>query len=453
MASKETFPLPGDEGFTVQTFRLRIQAGLDVFVSASRLLAALVSCHAVIIGSFASYVALDVRLPLGLDLAVEYNRFKAMSAFLQSQGYRPSEESVVSPWRQTAHSVYCFRSVVRRRIGPSPTNYIRLVRLNEAPYVLYIHLLKSPTTFEMTYLTPSTWVTFYPDLLKRRISWYRWSQTVNQFIHNRDSSLYRAGIQCVECNSGSFGACEACPANNRLLSGGHGVYSVVFNVNRRRHDVYGLDARDNFVSVPVKWRFSVQCFNTDCVRFLPQPVRRPEIYFAPSSDETVESVSDELCCFKQAWIKHCSLQCSFAVLFRPDMPPSLVPVPIEPFASEFTSIDCVMAELWFPRPDSDVWSMESSRITKSSDDEDLRDVSYTLYVTEHDREGFDTFNHSHNSAMLLVKHTTCELLSFRNDDLVDVKRFVYEWLDPTLLHSDDEYAGFSDWYVDSDQDA
>ncbi|THU88959.1 hypothetical protein K435DRAFT_865788 [Dendrothele bispora CBS 962.96] len=128
---------------------------------------------------------------------------------------------------------------------------------------------------------------------------------------------------------------------------------------------------------------------------------------------------------------------------RGNTTPALVPVPLEPSTNQFRTIDSVMAELWFPRPDSDVWSMTDLRIVKHTADQDKPNVMYVLYVQPEDRENFDDDCRKHYSPMLLVKHTHDHLVSFTSQDLGNIKRFVYEWLDPTLIESDDLYAGHS----------
>ncbi|THU79411.1 hypothetical protein K435DRAFT_810737 [Dendrothele bispora CBS 962.96] len=425
---------------------------LNIFVPATELLTTLVTCRGVIIGSIANYVASNSvpPAPAGLDIAVEHDGFGLISTFFQDQGYERSEDTVIEPWRSTAHSVTHFRPQSRRRIGPSSTSdYVRVVRLKSVPYALYMHILKSPTTAEMTFLTPLSWVCLYPDLWKERVSWFRWSDIVNQNTSDSETRLRKNGFLLRSSNTGHPTPCIDCPANNRLLTGGEGVRVVVHCLSRNRSDTYGQHASHNFASVPVKWRFSVHCFNPLCPRYIPFPVRQPDLFFAPSSDEVIESVTDDMCAYKTAWIFWCGLRYVLAALMRPDSPPTLVPFPVEPSTTTFHGVDSAMAEIWFPRPSSDVWTMKEHRMSKT-DDEESPAVSYTLYIQSYDREEFEEAGRTHASAMLLIKHTSQGLLSFTINELGGLKRFVYEWLDPTLEESSDIYAGHSDYYADPD---
>ncbi|THV04227.1 hypothetical protein K435DRAFT_851046 [Dendrothele bispora CBS 962.96] len=430
MAPTQSFP--GDPGFTVRSFRARVHQVLDLYVPASEFLSLLVSARGVIIGSVARHVAHDTipPSPSGLDVAIAHEGLSLISSFLLGKGYQRSDDTVIAPWRTTAQAVYHFQNRSRRRFGPSSaTDYVRVVQLCPIPHALYVHLLKSPTTADMTFLSPSVWVTFYPEL---------WSDR-----------LQRNGISVISSNTDCNTPCHNCPASNRGFSDSVGFRFVLYSIPRSRADIYGQQALSNFKNVPIKWRFSVHCFNVSCPRYFPWLIRRPDVFFAPASDEIVESLTDDMCMFKESWISRCGLRCNLGVLMRPDTPPNLVPVPLEPLATHFSSLDSVMAELWIPRPDSVVWTMENLRLTKLIDE--ATKVKYTLYIQPHDRSDIDEDNHSHIYPMLLLKHTDHEMLSFTTEELDNVKRTVYEWLDPTLEESDDIYVGHSDWYVDTDE--
>ncbi|THU98180.1 hypothetical protein K435DRAFT_856905 [Dendrothele bispora CBS 962.96] len=445
-------PFPGTPAFDIRAFRSRIQEIVGHYVPANDLFTVLVSSRGVVIGSVAHCVALRTTssAPTGLDIAVEYSGFDLLSTFLVDKGYQKAEDTVCSPWRDTAHSVYHFGTPKHRRFGPSRhTVYVRVVRLSPTPHALYSHLLKSPTTLEMTYLTPSTWMTLYPALWEQSLSLYRWCEVVNQTIRNSESKIGRKGFEVVSSNSADITPCHQCPAANRLLTGGFDIRYTVHCIPRTRADTFGQHTLQDFKCTPIKWRFSVHCFNASCPRYTPWAIRRPNIFFAPASDETSEALTDDMCMFKEAWIHRTGLRYSLAVLMRPDTPPCLVPLPLEPYAPTFTSVDSVMSELWIPRPTSDVWSMEKLRVSKSFDVDGKR-VIFTLYVHPYDRTSFNSFTRNHTSPMLLFKHTPQGMLSFTPQDLDTVKRIVYEWLDPTLEDSDDMYAGHSDWYADSE---
>ncbi|THU88960.1 hypothetical protein K435DRAFT_803123 [Dendrothele bispora CBS 962.96] len=300
-----SLPLPGADGFPLRLFRDRIAVVLNIYLPVQDLLTTLNIARGVIIGSVANIIAMDTtpQAPTGLDLAVEYDGFRHLSGFIVGNGYEQSEDVVAAPWSSTAHSVYHFRILSRRRIGPSSiTDYVRVVRLKPQRYALFLHLLKSPSTVSMTYLSSSTWLTFYPELWKNRQAWSRWGEVVNDHATDSERRVKKLGFDSLFTNEHNLTPCIDCPAANRLLTGGMGVYSVVHCQPRNRADTYGQKALNNFASVSIKWRFSVHCFNSCCPRHVHWAVRQPEVFFAPTSAECVEALSDELCMYKEAWV-------------------------------------------------------------------------------------------------------------------------------------------------------
>ncbi|THU79558.1 hypothetical protein K435DRAFT_875354 [Dendrothele bispora CBS 962.96] len=440
--------LPGHVSFDACDLRARIVEVIEDFVPARTLLTMLGRSNGVILGSVAHHVALpneDIA-PTGVDIAVDFEGFDIMFSFLEGLDLECSSESVSHPWSSTAESVHVFRHKRKRRIGPGLPRYlyVRLIRLKTGSDTLYFHLLSSPTTSEMTYLTPSSWVTFYPMLWQARVSWYRWSDTVNQYIRDKRYSARNAGFKLVNTNATHTGTCTSCPASTHVLSGNDSVYVVTHSLARRRTDVHGTMADRLFKDISIKWKFSVHCFNSNCCRYQAVTVREPNRFFAPSSQETIDCNTDEHCNYKIAWISSLRVLTYHAIMLRPNQFPNLVPVFIEPTEPHYRTIDSVAVEQWFARTGGEVWSLKSHRLLRSDVEDGAPDVMYTLFVSPGDSVNFDRY---HEDTMLLVKHTDSALLSFDRQDLEDIKRYVYEWLDPTLADSDND-AGRSDCYAD-----
>ncbi|THU89713.1 hypothetical protein K435DRAFT_913635 [Dendrothele bispora CBS 962.96] len=440
--------LPGHVSFDVRDLRLRVHEVIEDYVPARSLLTTLARSHGVILGSVAHRVALPNEniAPNGIDIAVDFEGFDTMFSFLEGQDLEISSESVLHPWESTAESVHVFRHKLKHQIGPGLPRYfyVRLIRLKTGSDTLYFHLLSSPTTSEMTYLTPSTWVTFYPLLWQARVSWYRWNDTVTQYIRDKRISACSAGFKLVKSNATYTGQCTSCPASTRVLSGNDSVHVVTHTLARRRSDIHGATADQLFKDVAIKWKFSVHCFNSNCCRYQAVYVREPNIFFAPSSQETIDCNTDEYCNYKIAWISSLRMSTFQAILLRPNHYPNLVPVFIEPSETSYRTIDSVAVEQWFARTGGEVWSLKNHRLIRTDVDTSAPNVTYTLFVSPRDSVHFDRY---HEHAMLLVKHTDDALLSFVRNDLDDIKRYVYEWLDPTIADSDND-AGRSDCYAD-----
>ncbi|THV00043.1 hypothetical protein K435DRAFT_855146 [Dendrothele bispora CBS 962.96] len=441
--------LPGHMDFNASKFRRRARDVLDNYVPASTLLTTLGRTGGVVLGSVAHHVATPYSnsLPTGIDIAVAFDGFEAMFTFLDGQDLEHSIESAINPWLQTTESVHNFRHKRKRRFGPGLPQYlyVRLIRLKSGRDTLYHHLLSSPTTAEMTYLTPSSWVTFYPAMWQARASWFRWNDFVNQYIRDKQISLRKAGFKLIDTNETHTGPCVTCPASTCVLPGNEGIFVFTHSLGRRRSDVHGRIADNTFKDIPVKWKFSVQCFNANCILYQSVSVREPSIFFAPSPRETVECNTDEHCNYKLAYISSLSVKTYYAILLRPNHPPNLVPVFLEPSMAKYVTIDSVSVELWFAKTGGDVWSLTDHRLLRTDVDGDAPGVMHTLYVSPRDSVHFDRY---HECCMLLVKHTADSIFSFAKSDLRIIKRYIYEWLDPSLADSDSD-AGWSDCYADS----
>ncbi|THU82234.1 hypothetical protein K435DRAFT_808461 [Dendrothele bispora CBS 962.96] len=410
--------LPGHISFGAAEFRARILDVLDNYVPARDFLTTLGRAHGVVLGSVAHHVASvkEIGLPMGLDVAVNFEGFDAMFPFLDGQGYVPPPILSIS-------------SATKGKDDLAPD------------------YLVTSTTAEMTYLTPSSWVTLYPLLWQARVSWFRWNDKVTQYIRDKQYSLRNSGFKVVSTNASYTGTCVSCPASVRVLPGNEDIYVMTHTLARRRNDVHGLNADRMFLDSAVKWRFSVHCFNTNCNRYLPNAVRQPAIFFAPSSEETVACNTDEYCNFKINWISSLYVNTFQAILLRPNHAPNLVPVYVEPTLTRYHTIDSLSVELWFARTGGEVWSLKDHRLHRTDVEENTPGLSYTLYVSPRDSVDFKRF---HECEMVLVKHTTDAPLSFTTKDLLGIKRYIYEWLDPSLVESDSE-AGCSDYYADPEE--
>ncbi|THU78613.1 hypothetical protein K435DRAFT_887255 [Dendrothele bispora CBS 962.96] len=437
--------LPSSDTASLRGFRRSIREVVDRYFDFEPFMDALTLAGGLVTGSVANYVACPSTplSPTTMDVIVPFGGFDVMVKSLTEYGYKYRDEAVMNPWKGTATSVHLFWFPKRRNRTPAPEKTIQVIRCKDVPYAVYTHLLSSPSTHETTFFSPSAWVTFYPGLYEASQSWVRWSDKVNVLIRDRELTAAHAGFTPISSNETWTAKCTVCPSQARSFLNAAGIHGVVYNRQRRRDDVYGLDLENSYATTHLKW--------SACPYAVDFPPRHPPIFFAPSEEGVLESNSDELIAYKLGWIKQARLKSVSAILIRPSLPPVLLPLPLEPNAGIKFTLDNAMAELWFCRPSPVVWSLEPCRTTVALDeDEGPSSVSCSVYVSVPDRRAFEDGEREHQSSILVVKHTDVEFRQCEDSDLNGIKRFVYMLLDPTLDEIDTE-AGYSDGYVDSDE--
>ncbi|THV00104.1 hypothetical protein K435DRAFT_855069 [Dendrothele bispora CBS 962.96] len=207
--------------------------------------------------------------PRSLDLLVQNDRAQLACMFFIKLGYsRKAIYNVDKPWTQSSSLV------TELQLGDGPTRKrVFVIHLKPVPSALYLHLVCSPATLDMTAFSSTTWLCMYPRLFQLRQLWLRRFEYTTRYADNiRWRCFKQRGFQPVATNRGWLGPCVSCPSSWRSLAGGHNISSSLFRVPKLAgiHDRFFQDALQGFLSTvncSLAWQFSEACFNDSCSQF------------------------------------------------------------------------------------------------------------------------------------------------------------------------------------------
>ncbi|THU82229.1 hypothetical protein K435DRAFT_872530 [Dendrothele bispora CBS 962.96] len=222
--------------------------------------------------------------PQSLDLLVDDRHVEDICAYFRMHGCasitiepfavstdrcnrykRTCVHAVDSPWRKSSSVVtellHCEDATQKR---------VRIIHLRPIPSALYIHLVSSPTSLDMTAFSSTTWLCLYPRLFQQRIVWFRELGEYTHYTSNiRWARFKHRGFRPTVTNLSSPTSCVGCPTLWRTLADSDSIGTCQYRLAdfKRGGNMISQHTQQRFVSIrmcSLAWRFSERCLNSKC---------------------------------------------------------------------------------------------------------------------------------------------------------------------------------------------